>query len=85
MVLSSENLIKSRNIDYKLVLPSDGYTSDEGEKLAGLNTAFSLNCGFSQQFKTPSSNLDFIKKSLAGQNKASFSYNSINERRAKLG
>jgi hypothetical protein len=44
-----------------------------------------LNFGFAQKIKSSTSNIDAVKNLLAGNNRASFNYNAINDRRAKLG
>lgn len=84
LVLSKEEVVKSRSLNYQLKLDSSAQTSDKGEKVPDFGGFVTLNFGFSQRIKTPIANSRTVQSLLAGNNRSSFDLGTIDERRTRL-
>ena len=84
LVLNTENVVKSRSLNYQFALESSDEVSDKGEKIPDFAGFAALNFGFSQKIKTLVGNAQTVRSLLVGSNRASFDLAGINERREKL-
>ncbi len=84
LVLSKENVVKSRSLNYQIKLDSSDEVSDKGEKISDFTGFATLNFGFSQKIKVPAFNSQTVQSLLVGDSRSSFDLNAINERRAKF-